>query len=120
MNGVSQVKRIWYIYDGECPLCRSAASALRIKQDYGQLHLVNARESEAHELVAAIKQLQLDLDEGMVIYDGEHVYHGKDALVRFTWRYQVKQKMVREKQLCLNSLRSRAMDQIFPVCLRLY
>jgi len=38
-------KKIWFVYDGECPLCKTAALALKIKQEYGQLTLLNARGS---------------------------------------------------------------------------
>lgn len=70
----------WFIYDGECPLCKSAAMALRIKQEYGELKLIDARQDHTHPLVSVINQRQYNLDEGMVIYDGKNFYHGADAL----------------------------------------
>lgn len=86
MNEASHTNEIWFVYDGECPLCKSAALALKIKQDYGRLHLLNARESSNHELIQEINQRQLDLDDGMVIYDDGRFYHGKDVLI-FMARY---------------------------------
>ncbi|MCD8497048.1 MAG: DUF4166 domain-containing protein [Alphaproteobacteria bacterium] len=77
---------IWFIYDGECPLCRSAAHALRIRKDYGALHLINAREAQDDPLVREVNQRGLDLDEGMAIYADGRFYHGKDALT-FMARY---------------------------------
>lgn len=71
---------IWFIYDGDCPLCNSAAQALRLKQKYGALHLINARASEDNPLIREVNQRGLDLDEGMVIYAGGRFYHGKEAL----------------------------------------
>lgn len=71
---------IWFVYDGECPICCHAAKALRIKQAYGKLNLVNARESADIPLVQAINARGLDLDEGMVILADGKMYHGKDAL----------------------------------------
>lgn len=85
MSEQASVKKIWFIYDGECPLCKNAALALRIKQDYASLHLLNARET-LHPLIEQINTRGLNLDEGMVIVDGESFYHGKDAL-RFMARY---------------------------------
>lgn len=76
----SSEKGVWFVYDGECPLCKSAAQALRIKQQYGRLHLVDARYDSSHPLVSVINQHQFNLDEGMVIYDGSQFYHGADAL----------------------------------------
>ncbi len=81
------IKGVWFVYDGECPLCRSAAHALRIKKDYGDLHLVNAREARADDLlIKKINAQGLDLDEGMVIYADDRFHHGQDAL-RFMARY---------------------------------
>lgn len=86
MTNESQQNEVWFIYDGECPLCKTAALALRIKEDYGYLNLLNAREAKEHPLIEQINTLGLDLDEGMVIYDGKQFLHGKDAL-RFMARF---------------------------------
>lgn len=79
-------KQIWFVYDGECPLCTQAALALKIKQEYGQLILLNARQDVNHWLMQEIQQRQFDLDEGMVIFDGLNFFHGKRAL-RFMASY---------------------------------
>jgi len=86
MNNTNNTREIWFIYDGECPLCSNAALALRIKQEYGVLQLVNARTETQHHIIKKINSLNYDLDEGMVIYDGEQFYHGKAAL-RFMAKY---------------------------------
>ena len=71
---------IWFVYDGDCPLCTSAALALRIKQQYGKLNLLNARDAVNHPLLNEINKHKLDLDEGMVIYHAGRFYHGREAL----------------------------------------
>ncbi len=71
---------VWFVYDGDCPVCSIAASALRIRKAVGGLHLVNAREDKDHPLMAEIKARGLDLDEGMVIKFQDSYYHGADAL----------------------------------------
>lgn len=71
---------IWFVYDGECPLCTQAAVALKIKKDFGTLHLVDARQTKDSPLLQQINAMGLDLDEGMVIYDGSQYYHGHSAL----------------------------------------
>lgn len=71
---------IYFVYDGDCPLCTSAALALRIKQDYGTLNLINAREAADHPHVREITRRGLDLDEGMAIFADGRIYHGADAL----------------------------------------
>lgn len=86
MNELAPNKEIWFVYDGDCPLCKNAAQALRIKKKYGTLNLLNARESVDHPLMQEINKRAYDLDEGMIIYDGSHYYHGKEAL-RFMSRF---------------------------------
>ena len=71
---------VWFVYDGDCPLCDSAARALRIRQAAGPLRLVDARAEHDHPVVRETRALDLDLDRGMVLkYQGRH-YHGADAL----------------------------------------
>ncbi len=77
---------VWFVYDGECPICCYAAEALKIKQDYGTLHTLNALEHDNDPLILEINRLGLDLDEGMVIYANKKFYHGKQAL-KFMARY---------------------------------
>jgi len=77
---MTQSDGIWFIYDGACPLCSTAALATRIKQRFGQLHLIDARTQAAHPLVQEITQRGYDLDEGMVIYHNGQIYHGQSAL----------------------------------------
>lgn len=68
---------IYLIYDGECPLCSSAAKALKIRKSVGTLILINARED--HPIMQEINQAQLDLDKGMVVKFNGVLYHGADA-----------------------------------------
>ncbi len=70
-------KEVWLIYDGECPICRPTANALKIKKAAGILHLVNAR--EPHPILEEIKQAGLNLDDGMVVKFKHTLYHGADA-----------------------------------------
>lgn len=72
---------VWYVYDGECPLCRTAARALRIREAVGRLHLINAREEPGHTIIQEINARGLSLDEGMVIKFGGELYHGADAIM---------------------------------------
>lgn len=86
MSNLNAKEGVWFIYDGECPMCSSAAHALRIKKNYGSIHLINAREAANDHLIEEINKRGLDLDEGMVIYASEQFYHGKEAL-KFMARY---------------------------------
>ena len=71
---------IWFVYDGECPICHMAAEAFEIRKSVGTLQLVDAREDLDHPVLAEVNAARLDLDEGMVIKYGDRLYHGADAL----------------------------------------
>lgn len=86
MNGLKEKNGVWFVYDGECPICNHAAEALRIKEEYGTLHTINARETNADPVIDEINRIGLDLDEGMVIYANGQFFHGKDAL-KFIAKY---------------------------------
>ncbi len=71
---------VYFVYDGDCPICHYAAEALRIRKAVGMLHLINARECGGHPLLAEVNAQGYDLDQGMVIKFGGRLYHGADAL----------------------------------------
>ena len=66
------------VYDKECPFCDNYSLLIRIKQDLGELVLINARDD--HPLVKELKKLGFDLNQGMVVKISEQYYHGADAL----------------------------------------
>ncbi len=81
MDGKKEAKGdVWFVYDGDCPICNMAAQALRIRKAVGNLHTLNAREDSTHPLLLEIKARQLSLDDGMVIKFQDTFYHGADAL----------------------------------------
>lgn len=71
---------VYFVYDGDCPICTTAAHALRIREAVGPLHLINAREGADQPLVKEVTALGYDLDEGMVIKFAGRYYHGANAL----------------------------------------
>lgn len=71
---------VWFVYDGDCPLCSVAAHALRIRKAVGNLHLVDARSALDHPILREVRERKLDLDQGMVIKFRDTCYHGADAL----------------------------------------
>ncbi len=71
---------IWFVYDGDCPICNVAARGLRIRRDVGALHLVNAREDKDHVVYREVCERGYNLDDGMVIKYADAYYHGDDAL----------------------------------------
>ena len=81
MNTLKNKSGVWFVYDGECPICRQTAKALKIKQHFGELHTLDARATQADPLIEEIDRLAYDLDEGMVIFHDGQFYHGKNALM---------------------------------------
>lgn len=73
-------KGVWFVYDGNCPICNLAAQSLRIREAVGPLTLINAREEATHPLCREIVDQKLNLDEGMVLRYGNSNYHGQSAL----------------------------------------
>lgn len=66
------------VYDGLCPLCSAYTRALRIRQEFGALTLIDARERP--DLVAAFHAIGRDLDEGFASAVEGSVYCGPDAV----------------------------------------
>jgi predicted DCC family thiol-disulfide oxidoreductase YuxK len=73
-------KSIWFVYDGECPVCSMAALAFRVRQAVDALHLIDARVELEHPVLNEVHAARLDLDQGMVIKYFGLLCHGADAL----------------------------------------
>lgn len=82
MRGINeQSEDVWFVYDGDCPLCLMGATHFRIKQAVGNLHVLDAREAgDTHPLMQEINAHGLNLDQGMVLKMGGRLYQGADAL----------------------------------------
>ena len=64
------MRQLVLIYDGDCPLCRHYAAAQRLRQQYGELVLLNARDLPEQEplLLAELQQQDLMLNQTMLLY----------------------------------------------------
>ncbi len=71
---------IWFVYDGECPVCQLGASLFTVRQSVGTLHTVDARTQKDHPVMQEVNAARLDLDVGMVIKYLGNLYQGEDAL----------------------------------------
>lgn len=69
---------IQLIYDTECPACDYYCHMVRIREDVGELQLIDAREDSAamHE----VTQRGLDIDQGIVLIVNDQLYYGADAV----------------------------------------
>ena len=70
--------QIVLVYDGDCPVCSAYVRYVRIKNSAGGLELINAR--NGGPWVERVRQAALDLDEGMVLFYGNRIYHGADCI----------------------------------------
>lgn len=71
---------LYFIYDGQCPLCQMGANFYKIKNHVGTLRTIDARTEKDHPIMKEIYHAQLDLDEGMVIKYKNTLYQGEEAL----------------------------------------
>lgn len=78
----SSGRQLRLVYDGECPMCRHYVRRQRIRQEVGELELIDARQDkEARQELSA---MGIDLDQGFALQIGERWYHGSEALHRLT------------------------------------
>jgi predicted DCC family thiol-disulfide oxidoreductase YuxK len=75
---LAQDSRIVVVYDGDCPLCNTYVGMTRLTKAVGKPTLVNARERP--ELVKALAESGVNLDEGMAVYYQGRLYVGSDAV----------------------------------------
>ena len=71
---------IWFVYDGECPICVGFSKIYRVKKAVGDFQVLDARKDVNHFVMREINSRGLNLNEGMVIKFKNNFYHGSDAL----------------------------------------
>ncbi|MGH8767477.1 MAG: DCC1-like thiol-disulfide oxidoreductase family protein [Burkholderiales bacterium] len=69
---------ILLVYDKQCPVCDAYCRMVRIRESFGMLRLVNARDASA--IMDEITAKGLDIDEGMVLKVGSTLYYGAEAI----------------------------------------
>jgi predicted DCC family thiol-disulfide oxidoreductase YuxK len=69
---------ILLVYDRECPACDTYCRWVGVQPSAGRLRLVNAREATA--IMDEIIEARLDIDQGMVLRMGGHLYYGSGAI----------------------------------------
>jgi predicted DCC family thiol-disulfide oxidoreductase YuxK len=72
---------LYIVYDGACPFCTRYVRLLRLKEQVGEVRLVDARapEGEGH-VVERLRSAGCDLDDGMAIVRGDRIAHGEDCV----------------------------------------
>ncbi len=69
---------ILLVYDKQCPACDFYCNLVRIRQDVGNLVLVDAR--AGGEVVDEVTALGMDIDQGMILKLDGQIYYGADAI----------------------------------------
>lgn len=67
------------IYDGDCPFCSAYVKLTRLKQQVGEINLVNAREAGS-TLLEELADQNYDLNQGMLMLYGGKCYFGADCM----------------------------------------
>lgn len=76
----SKKESIWFVYDGECPICQMGASLFKVRGSVGELYTVDARTELDHPVLQEVNTAELNLDKGMVIKYKNKLYQGDKAL----------------------------------------
>ena len=71
---------IYFVYDGECPICQMGSSLYKLRQSVGKLQTVDARTEQDHPVMQEVNKAGLNLDEGMVIKYNNELFQGTEAL----------------------------------------
>lgn len=71
---------VWFVYDGQCPLCMMGATHFKVREAVGAVYLLDARTQPEHPLMQEMNRLHINLDEGMVIKFRNTCYQGAEAL----------------------------------------
>jgi predicted DCC family thiol-disulfide oxidoreductase YuxK len=66
------------IYDGDCPFCASFVKMVRLRDVFGQVNLIDARDSTL-PLVDSLRQ-KYRLDDGFVVIHDNQEFYGHEAL----------------------------------------
>lgn len=71
---------ISFAYDGGCPLCAKTAAHICDMQQDQNINAIDARDQHNHIFLSDIATQELELNTGMVIFDGTHYHHGAAAI----------------------------------------
>lgn len=68
------------VYDGDCPFCSKYVRLIQLRKTVGHVELMNARGNT--EIQQKLKELSIDVNQGMVLIDGEDIYFAEDCVHR--------------------------------------
>jgi len=71
-------EEILLVYDKECPACNNYCQVVRIREDIGNLKIVDVREES--DVREEITKMGLDIDQGTVLKMNDKIFYGSDAI----------------------------------------
>ena len=81
------------IYDGGCPFCREFALRSELQSGVPNLRIVDGRAD--HNLRRELNALGLPLRNGAVLIEGEHKWHGSEAIAELSRRMKPSDPLLR-------------------------
>ena len=81
------------IYDGGCPFCRAFALRSELKAGIPNLRIVDGRAN--HSIRHELNALGLPLRNGAVLIEGEHRWHGSEAIAELSRRMEPSDPLLR-------------------------
>ena len=71
---------VFLVYDEACPLCSRYVTLLRLRESFGRVELVSARDD--HPAVRELTARGCDLDDGIALIEGDRIYFGDECMTR--------------------------------------
>lgn len=70
--------RSYIVYDGDCPFCSQYIKMVRLREAFGNVELVNAR--QAHPVLLRLQHEGYDLNEGMALVTQDRIWFGEECI----------------------------------------
>ena len=81
------------IYDGGCPFCREFALRSELRAGVADLQIVDGRAD--HNIRRELNALGLPLRNGAILIQGEHRWHGSEAIAELSRRMKPSDPLLR-------------------------
>lgn len=82
----STQKRSYFIYDHQCPICSCASYFFRASCNRSHIVLVDARKQKDHPVISLVKEKQVNMKTGIIIFSNKKIYH-KGGTINFINEY---------------------------------
>ena len=66
------------VYDDGCPVCSYYISISHIKEKFGKINFIKARDNQ--KILHYVNSINIDINEGMIVIFDNKLYYGSDAI----------------------------------------